>query len=73
MVKKMPRLIDAEPLRAKLTWLNEYDYLHVLNDIKSMPRVNIDSLIAEHEDIGYEKGRRDGYAEAVTDIERHVI
>ena len=67
----MPRLIDAEPLRAKLTWLNEYDYLHVLNDIKSMPRVNIDSLIAEHEDIGYEKGRRDGYAEAVTDIERH--
>lgn len=64
-------MIDAEPLRAKLTWLNEYDYLHVLNDIKSMPRVNIDSLIAEHEDIGYEKGRRDGYAEAVTDIERH--
>lgn len=36
----MARIIDAEPLRAKLTWLNEYDYLHVLNDIKSLPTID---------------------------------
>lgn len=41
----MPRLIDAEPLRAKLTWLNEYDYLHVLNDIKSLPTVDAEPIV----------------------------
>lgn len=36
--------------------------------IDTMPTIDIDSIIAEHENIGYEKGFRDGYAEAV-DVE----
>ena len=32
-----------------------------------MPTIDAESLIAKHEDIGYEKGYRDGYAEALED------
>ena len=35
--------------------------------IDEVPTVDVESLIAKHEDIGYEKGYRDGYAEALTD------
>ena len=63
----MPRLIDAEELRPKLTWLNEYDYLHVLNIVKSLPTVDIDAITESHERIGYDKGFRDGYAQATVD------
>ena len=33
--------------------------------IDEIPTVDVDSLNAKHEDIGYEKGYRDGYAEAL--------
>ena len=63
------RYIDAEELRPKLTWLNEYDYLHVLSIIKSFPTVDIDAVTENHEKIGYDKGYRDGYAQATVEAE----
>lgn len=78
----MPRLIDADRLNVYKVWAeirtDNDAIIHrgktrmvFADDIANAPTVDIDSLIAEHEDIGYEKGRRDGYAEAVTDVERH--
>lgn len=43
-------------------------------DAEHAPTVDVESLITKHEDIGYEKGYRDGYAEALEvedDSERH--
>lgn len=37
----------------------------VRDNLKNVPTFDIDNVIAEHENIGYEKGFRDGYAEAV--------
>lgn len=73
----MPRLIDADELHNALKkqqrWIvkregftNEgYSYDQVHFAIDKMPTVDVESLIAKHEDIGYEKGYRDGYAEAL--------
>lgn len=37
--------------------------------LKHASTIDLDSIIAEHEDIGYEKGRRDGFAEAIEEAE----
>ena len=66
----MPRLIDADKLMPMIP-TEEYNARQAL---AYAPTVDVESLIAKHEDIGYEKGYRDGYAEAleVTDnAERH--
>ena len=50
------------------------DYYHLRTEIQHkalkeaierVSTVDVDSLNAKHEDIGYEKGYRDGYAEAL--------
>lgn len=60
------RLIDADKLLGVIAeqerW-NVPDFVY--KSIKEAPTIDIDSIIAEHENIGYEKGFRDGYAEAV--------
>jgi hypothetical protein len=33
-------------------------------DIENAPTIDVESLIIQHENIGYERGYRDGYAEA---------
>ena len=37
--------------------------------IDEVPTVDVESLIAKHEDIGYEKGYRDGYAKALEETD----
>ena len=69
------RLIDADKLRlsywvsptSTVSTAGQY-YFYSQAEINNAPTIDIDSIIAEHEDIGYEKGHRDGYAEAV-DVE----
>lgn len=72
------RIIDADALK-EVIWNNVYLVQDVFNSrdcgmfwtggiekaIDEAPTIDIDSIIAEHENIGYEKGHRDGYAEAV--------
>ena len=55
------KLIDADKVM-KLIPTEEYNARMV---IANAPIVDVDSLNAKHEDIGYEKGYRDGYAEAL--------
>ena len=71
------RLVDADEAYKVLT-----DYYHHKTEIQHkalkeaierVPTVDIDSIIAVHEDIGYEKGHRDGYAEAVTDFDAEPV
>lgn len=50
------RTIEGEP------WIRVKE---VRDSLKNVPTFDIDNVIAEHENIGYEKGLRDGYAEAV--------
>lgn len=64
------KLIDADKVM-KLIPTEEYNARMV---IANAPIVDVDSLNAKHEDIGYEKGYRYGYAEALEvtdDAERH--
>lgn len=71
------RLIDADQLLKKLQkdplfpLVEQYGISRV---IETATTVDVDSLNAKHEDIGYEKGYRDGYAEAleVTDNTEHI-
>ena len=53
------RLIDADKLKDIIsdTW--------VLDRIDEQPTIDVENLNTKHEDIGYEKGFRDGYAEVV--------
>ena len=57
------RLINADKLKDIIsdTW--------VLDRIDEQPTVDVDNLNAKHENIGYEKGYRDGYAEALEVID----
>ena len=73
------RLIDADALRDKLQ--AEIDKVNppfdgvlgsircgvrlARNMVEDEPTVDAESLITQHEDIGYERGYRDGYAEAL--------
>lgn len=75
----MGRLIDADKLRDKLQ--AEIDKVNppfdgvfgsircgvrlARNMVEDEPTVDAESLITQHEDIGYERGYRDGYAEAL--------
>ena len=70
----MARLIDADKLKKHYAWWNNEEK-KVFDDIVDLqPTVDAESLIIRHEDIGYERGYRDGYAEAldVTDDAEHV-
>lgn len=67
------RMIDVDEAYKVLT-----DYYHQKTEIQHsalrdalerVPTVDVDSLNAAHEDIGYEKGYRDGYAEALEVID----
>ena len=73
------RLIDADIL-LKEGWVLHKMVGTTLYEMPlnhpDVPTVDVDSLNAKHEDIGYEKGYRDGYAEALevtdnTEIRRH--
>ena len=63
----MSDLISREKLWKRIT--STYDEGLSLDELKSeideMPTVDAESLITQHEDIGYERGYRDGYAEAL--------
>jgi len=37
----------------------------VASAVENAPTIDVESLITQHEDIGYERGFRDGYAEAL--------
>lgn len=59
------RLIDADKIEPTEIYDGEWVRVAYMDDIDELPTVDVDSLNAKHEDIGYEKGYRDGYAEAL--------
>ena len=76
------RLIDAVALRnALIEWQMEYSEWarteaerfttigEVIDLLEQMPTIDIDKITEAHESIGYEKGKADGYAEAIEDGE----
>ena len=69
----MPRLIDADKVAEAIAWLDEYDFViwhDVMECIDKVPEVDIDAITESHEKIGYDKGFRDGYAQATSEV-RH--
>lgn len=44
----------------------------VRGSLRSAPIIESETLIKEHEDIGYERGRKDGFAEAMDEIVRCI-
>jgi rubrerythrin len=66
----MPRLIDADELYVDARCgENEEPYIS-LYQINNAPTVDIDAITESHEKIGYDKGFRDGYAQATSEV-RH--
>ena len=76
----MARYINADELKADhfvaSTTANTTNYLYVsLSQIENAPtadvveRKDLDTITEAHEQIGYEKGYRDGYAQAIEDAE----
>lgn len=65
------RLIDADELSERMwrTQLSTREDIDLV--IKAAPTVDIDAITESHEKIGYDKGFRDGYAQATVDAE-HV-
>lgn len=74
----MSRLIDADKLKQHYAWwggLIGDDYISELVEQKKVfdtivdvqPTVDIDAITESHEKIGYDKGFRDGYAQATVD------
>ena len=69
----MARLIDADKLKAHYSWWKDGTREMTMGEAKDIfdeivdlqPTVDAESLITQHEDIGYERGYRDGYAEAL--------
>ena len=70
----MPRLIDADEAYKVLT-----DYYHHKTEIQhkalkeaigKVPTVDIDAITESHERTGYDRGFRDGYAQATSEV-RH--
>lgn len=55
---------DDEVYAYRLGWNDAIDAI-----MEYAPTVDVDSLNAKHEDIGYEKGFRDGYAEALEETD----
>ena len=72
------RLIDADELQKcfslALHGREVYNAEEILMTIQTAPTIEVDleRIITEHEDIGYERGRRDGYAEAVEEVVRWI-
>ena len=69
------RLIDADEIRLPHGFFEKVDNVPKFYEwLGTLPTVDVDSLNAKHEDIGYEKGYRDGYAEAleVADNTEHI-
>ena len=70
----MPRLIDADKLKQHYAWWENGTAEMTLDEAKRnfdaiigvQPTVDIDAITESHEKIGYDKGYRDGYAQATT-------
>ena len=79
------RLIDADMLKVKqqedadlfigddtLSGKSRRDEaLNAVANIVNAPTVDIDAITESHERIGYDRGFRDGYAQATSDVMRH--
>ena len=71
----MPRLIDADKLKQHYAWWENGTAEMTLDETKKtfdtiidvQPTVDIDAITESHEKIGYDKGFRDGYAQATVD------
>ena len=71
----MPRLIDADRLKAHYCWWSGGTKEMTIDEAKKtfdtiidvQPTVDIDAITESHEKIGYDKGYRDGYAQATVD------
>ena len=63
--EKMARLIDADALLQS----TDKESVHAW-EIALAPTVDIDAITESHEEIGYDKGFRDGYAQASEEV-RH--
>lgn len=61
------KLIDADALWEQITQHRPFDALALIEDA---PTVDIDAITESHEEIGYDKGFRDGYAQAMSEV-RH--
>lgn len=55
---------DTKKLYCKLTRMDIEDLCGVN---RNCPLIDIDKITEAHEKLGYERGRRDGYAEAITE------
>ena len=73
----MSRLIDADKLKQHYAWWENGTAEMTLDEAKRnfdaiigvQPTVDIDAITESHEKIGYDKGFRDGYAQATVDAE----
>ena len=71
----MSRLIDADKLKQHYAWWEGGSAEMTLDEAKKtfdtiidvQPTVDIDAITESHEKIGYDKGFRDGYAQATVD------
>ena len=71
------RLIDADRLKAHYCWWSGGSKEMTIDEAKKtfdtivdvQPTVDIDAITESHEKIGYDKGFRDGYAQATVDAE----
>lgn len=71
------RLIDADRLKAHYCWWSGGTKEMTIDEAKKtfdtiidvQPTVDIDAITESHEKIGYDKGFRDGYAQATVDTE----
>ncbi len=65
------RLIDADKLEPSEMYTGDgFTRIVYMDDIDEMPTVDIDAITESHEKIGYDKGFRDGYAQAMSEV-RH--
>ena len=60
-LENMVQITGLQVAKKKEEMLESYD------NVANTPIVDIDKIIARHEEIGYERGLRDGYAQAVMD------
>ena len=76
----MGRLIDADRLKAHYCWWAGGSKEMSIDEAKKtfdtiidvQPTVDIDAITESHEKIGYDKGYRDGYAQATVDAVKVV-
>lgn len=71
------KLIDADRLKAHYCWWSGGSREMTIDEAKKtfdtivdvQPTVDIDAITESHEKIGFDKGFRDGYAQATVDAE----